>query len=641
MDNTDKSRLLLDTILDAIPDIIGVQDAEHRILRFNKAGYRFLHKTPEEVVGKRCDEILGHKGRCLECATRIAIETKKPAHVIRYEAKIATWFDVRAYPILDETGAVVQIVKHARDITAEKEREERLALALDGAELGLWDCNLATNSAVYNERWAQMLGYELDEIDHSYEGLFTMIHPDDVDMVRDKIERHLAGETPRYEAEMRLRTKDGQWRWVLSKGRTMERDGDGNPLRVTGTHLDITDSKKAEQERWELEQQLLHTQKLESLGVLAGGVAHDFNNLLVAILGYADLSLQDPELPADHTRHIKEIERAARRAAGLCQQMLAYAGKGQFELEFVDLRSIVTEMANILRVSVSNNITLTMSFPDELPLIECDPSQARQIVMNLITNASEAIGNEIGSIRVSAGAKFFSKDEIEQSILGEGLDAGPYAWLEVCDSGCGMDLATCSKMFDPFFSTKFTGRGLGMAAVLGIIRSHRGTLTVETNPGQGSTIRILLPVTEGDTDRVPETTTRDAVSHQGTVLVVDDDETVREVARSMLEHVGFDVHTADGGAQAIELVEELGPKAIDCALLDMTMPKLNGREVFYALRRIDSAMAVVFSSGYNEDHVKAAIDGPEDLVFINKPYDLDALTKALDKAMKNLRNRNS
>jgi two-component system, cell cycle sensor histidine kinase and response regulator CckA len=406
-------------------------------------------------------------------------------------------------------------------------------------------------------------------------------------------------------------------------------DDNGNFLGTEGIIRDITERKRAEEERSKLEAQMREVQKLESLGVLAGGIAHDFNNLLMAILGNADLALLSlsPASPARH--NIEEVVNASQRAADLCRQMLAYSGKGRFVLGRHDLSEIVREMAHILQVSVSKKAVMRYRFTESLPPVEADATQLRQVVMNLITNASDALGDENGSIQVSSGVMECDRVYLSESYLDDNLPEGRYVYLEVSDTGCGMDAETRSRIFDPFFTTKLLGRGLGLAAVLGIVRGHKGAIKVYSEPGQGTTFKILFPAvdwTPADRTQIAEQSTPPPLG--GTVLLVDDDESVLNVASMMLERLGFTVLTASDGQKGLEVFRERATE-IDCVLLDLSMPRLSGDEVFREMRRIRSDVRVILSSGYNEHEVTQRFVGQGLAGFVQKPYTLEKLREIL------------
>ncbi len=409
-----------------------------------------------------------------------------------------------------------------------------------------------------------------------------------------------------------------------------------NPIRAEGGEwvltsiVDITERKRSEEERRRLEAQMQHAQKLESLGVLAGGIAHDFNNLLVSILGNAGLALMQlaPEAPARET--VRAIEAAAIRSAELTKQLLAYSGRGKFVIEPLDLSHLAAEMSHILGVTIPKKVKVRTRLAAGLPTVEADAGQIQQVVMNLITNAAEAVGDQAGDIVVSTGEVEADRAYLADSFLDDHLREGRYVYLEVTDSGCGMDKETQAKIFDPFFTTKFTGRGLGLAAVLGIIRGHKGSVRVYSEPGKGTAFKVLLPASG---KAAPQRTDgREAVQKgSGTVLVVDDEPGVREVASRMLEFAGYTVLTAANGAAGVEAFRDHAGD-IRAVLLDMTMPDISGEEVFRAIRQIRPDAKVIVSTGYNEQETMSLFHGKGLAGFIQKPYEPSKLIEVVSRA---------
>jgi len=394
---------------------------------------------------------------------------------------------------------------------------------------------------------------------------------------------------------------------------------------------DVTARIRGEEERRALELRFLQTQKLESLGVLAGGIAHDFNNLLMGVLGNASLALytMPPETPERAT--IQAIETAARRAADLVQQLLAYSGQGQTLVERVDLNELVEEMSHLLGMSTSKRATLHFDRAPELPVVEADATQVRQVVMNLITNASEAIGERGGNITIRTGAMECDRPYLERTAIGTDLPEGVYVFLEITDDGVGMDEETRARIFDPFFTTKFSGRGLGLAAVQGIVRAHRGVVLVYSEPGLGTTFKVLLPAAEGirTTSRAPEPALPAA---GGWVLLVDDEESVRQVAGAMLEVMGLNVVPAADGREALDLFRA-NPERYALVLLDLTMPHMDGDEVYRRMRELRPDVPVLMSSGYNALEIRERFADRGVSGFIQKPYTFAELAGQVDALM--------
>ena len=412
-------------------------------------------------------------------------------------------------------------------------------------------------------------------------------------------------------------------------------DAQGRTTGLVGIGRDITERLAAQQERNRLDIQMQHVQKLESLGVLAGGIAHDFNNLLTAILGNADLALAEMAPSAPGRQCMEEIVNVSRRAADLCKNMLAYSGKGTFVVEPLDLSRLVEEMSHMLGISISKNAALDCHVAANLPPVKADATQLRQVVMNLIINASEALGQAGGTISISTGVEDCDGAYLAGVYLDQNLPAGRYVYLEVADSGCGMDKATLERIFDPFFTTKFAGRGLGLAVVQGIVRGHRGTIMVNSGPGKGTTFKVLLPACEAQAPVQQHPRQDDARPQKamGTILVVDDEPDVRSIANRMLRQGGFSVRVAADGLEAVALFRQ-HKSEIAGVLLDLTMPRCDGDETFRQLRDLDPGVRVVLTSGYNEQDVTQRFIGKGLAGFIQKPFELNELLATMRDALK-------
>jgi PAS domain S-box-containing protein len=409
--------------------------------------------------------------------------------------------------------------------------------------------------------------------------------------------------------------------------------------RVAARTADLTEAQRLSQELVEKEQkarraaafseaQSRHVQKLESIGVLAGGIAHDFNNLLHVVLGNADIALSSlgPDSPARGP--VEEVIRATLRAADLTRQLLAYSGKGAFVIRQLDLSTEVREMATLLRTSISKQATLDWELSSSLPAVSADPTQIRQIVMNLITNASDSLGERGGIITLRTGIA--QPDELEDPRFGVPLESesplergpGPFVYLEIGDTGSGMNPDTLSRIFDPFFSTKFTGRGLGLAAVMGIVRSHHGLIRVRTAPGEGTAFQVLLPAAGGAAIKSGKPTPqRSDWQGSGTILVVEDEEGVREVAERILQEIGFQTIGAEDGRRALEIMREVGD-TVTAVLLDLSMPRMGGAETFRRLRALRPELPILMMSGYTEQAVAPQFSGsgPGITGFLQKPF---------------------
>jgi PAS domain S-box-containing protein len=458
-------------------------------------------------------------------------------------------------------------------------------------------------------------GYRLDDV--IGQCLYDFLLPEAQAPVREALERGFAtGEPQSYETAER--GPSGEIRWYSCRLGPVVVDGRVTSAVVIGR--DVTERRQAENERRRLDEQMQHAQKLESLGVLAGGIAHDFNNLLMGILGNADVARA--KLPAEHPcrANLDGIVRASQRAADLCNQLLAYSGHGRFVTSTVHLADIVREMAHLLAVSVSKKARLEYRLAPGLPPVEVDATQIRQVVMNLITNASEALGDRSGEITLETGSCSCDREYLAHAVIAPQFPEGECVYIEVRDSGCGMSAETRRRIFDPFFTTKFTGRGLGLAAVLGIVSGHGGGLLVDSEPGRGTSFRVLLAPGQEPAQAEPRPPEARALARlTGTALVVDDEPAVRNLARQVLEREGLTTLTARDGREGVRRFVQHAD-SISVVLLDVTMPNLSGQEAFREIRRIRPAARVILSSGYTEQMAIADLDGALPAGFIQKPY---------------------
>lgn len=475
-----------------------------------------------------------------------------------------------------------------------------------------------------NENFTRLIGWSREEvIGHSALPGDLDIWVDEVE--RDQLARALQLEGEAIEHRVRLRRKDGFVGVGLMSARVIEIDKEICVLAIT---RDITEQEALIAEKKRLEQQMLQAQKLESLGILAGGIAHDFNNILMAVLGHCELAQRrcSPESPAQ--QNLQQIKSAINKAADLANQMLAYSGKGQFVIEPCELSKMIDEMRQMLVVSVSKKAQLSFDLAADLPCVEGDLTQLRQIVLNLVINASDALDGQAGYVKVATALRECAKGELFLAGFDEALPGGRYLEIEVADDGCGMDAETRQRIFDPFFTTKFAGRGLGMAAVLGIVRGHRGALEIDSEPGRGTRINVLLPASTA-VEKSAEPEADYCEWHQsGLVLLVDDDPAILEIGGQMLAELGFVVEKAEDGVQALERLKALDvpPRLV---LLDLTMPRMGGEEAFLLIRKDHPRLPVIISSGFNEQEVSAGFKDHGSVAFLKKPYQLIHLQQSI------------
>lgn len=460
-----------------------------------------------------------------------------------------------------------------------------------------------------------------------------LILAEDVERVGREVATASESDTPAFVHEpYRVRHADGRVRWLYDFTHVI-RDAGGRATHFLGYVIDITERVEAEEQARELERRLLHAQKLESLGVLAGGVAHDFNNLLTGILGQASLArrrlAKDPGLRSIDSA-VEQIELLSRRAAGLTRQLLAYSGRGSFVKEPVDLGEVVRETVSMLGVSVPKNASLDLELAPQLPAIDADRTQMQQIAMNLLTNAGEALGGASGRVVLRTYVEDCSPERLAERYDAASATPGAYVALQVSDTGVGMDDGVLAKLFDPFFTTKGAGRGLGMSAVQGIVRGHAGVLRVDSEPGKGTTFTLLFPARAG-ARVVPAPPVRALPRRSvGTVLVVDDQASIRFTLRTLLTDFGYRVVLAGEGAEALALFAAYRDEIV-AVVLDLTMPGMSGTETLEALRARAPALPVILSSGFNETDLAAAHGAT---AFLQKPFGADELEQVLATAIR-------
>lgn len=531
------------------------------------------------------------------------------------------WLMWEVMPWRHPDNTIGGLVMLTEDITARKSAEEQLrwqAQLLDEVRESIVATDLDGKITYWGRGAEKLYGYTAEEVMHKPYRSFA----GSIDTVGDESLKRQLRVDGSWRGENIQRRRDGSlfWSSVIISVIT---DKAGIPCGYIGIDHDISDLKRREDERREMERRLEQTQRLESLGVLAGGIAHDFNNILTAILGHAELALGDLSPVAPARGSLAEIKKAAIRASELCSQLLAYSGKRLLQTQDVALNALIEEMLHMLKTCVSKKCLLNLHLARNLPPVHGDPSQVQQVIMNLIINASDAIGDETGVIAITTGTMDVTDTYLTSGYTIEPVAPGRYVFLEVSDTGSGMDQDTMQRIFEPFFTTKFAGRGLGLSAVLGIMRAHHGAVRVYSEIGQGTTFKILFPaVTDAAADAGPPIAAADtAWRGKGTVLVADDEEQVRSVTCALLRHLGFDSITADDGRQAVDIFRSKRAE-IDLVLLDLTMPNMNGAEAFSEIRQIDPGARVVIVSGYSEIDITTRFAGKGIDGFLQKPFTL-------------------
>ncbi|MBT3232258.1 MAG: PAS domain S-box protein [Calditrichaeota bacterium] len=560
--------------------------------------------------------------------------------ILRPDGKIV-WAHAQAKLVLDEKGKPESLLGSIIDITRRKETEaafseseRRYRKLVENIPVKLSHYDVKKKKYAYwntDELWT---GMSIDEWNSlSPEKHLSYIHPEDVPLVRDAIrEWEKTGQKETLKFEYRIRSKENEYSW-LESWIYNEFDENKNHISTIQLYWDITERKEVEQQQKKLAARFQEAQKKESLSILAGGIAHDFNNILVGILGNANFALSDISPTSPLRESIIEIEKSAQRAADLTRQMLAYSGKGHFVIEDFSLSKLIEEMIRLVKASISKKAEIELNLDKKLPAINGDITQIRQLVMNLIINASEAIGDETGRIKLKTCVEKFTKNQLRNIHFGEELEPGKYIYMSVEDTGCGMDKNTLNKIFDPFFTTKFTGRGLGLAATLGIVEGHKGAINVISELGKGTKFEIYLPKSiskQVEKKEAIHPVLNDDVS--GTILVVDDEKLIVNLVSKTLQRSGYKVITAKDGFEAVEKYKSKH-KEIDLVIMDLTMPNLNGEEAFEQIKTIDPDSVVIISSGFGESEAEKRFFGRGLSGFIQKPFTPTVLINTVRKIL--------
>jgi PAS domain S-box-containing protein len=621
-----QSETRLRVAIQQVPAVLWTTDDELRFTSSLGAGLAALGLAPNQVVGLSLEQYLGPQSAGLE-RHRLALRGESVGYEYEQDGR---WFTTHLEPLRDGTGAIRGTVGIALDITearrtdqALRDSEARLRQVIDLVPHFIFAKDEEGRFLLVNRAVADAYGTTVDRLIGRTDADFAQSHEEVRRFREDDLEVMRSGK-PRVAFEEPITDARGRVRQLQTTKIPFTFSGTGRPA-VLGVSIDITERKAAEEA-------LRRAAKDESLSVLAGGVAHDFNNLLAAILGHASLALKQLPVGSPARRHVEKAAGAVERAADLTRQMLAYSGRGHFVVRPTDVNSLVRENLPLLEVAVPKSVRLEARLDREPPLVDADVGQIQQVLMNLVINAAEAIGERGGTVTVATGVRPVSaSDHALWRASGQPLAPGRYVSLEVRDDGPGMHADTVDRIFEPFFTTKFTGRGLGLAAVLGVVRGHRGALSVESVPGHGTVFRILFaPSATAASAGAPAVTPPER--RAATVLLVDDEEAVRDMVGEVLEHEGFEVLRAEDGSRGVALFHERRGR-VDVVLLDLSMPGLSGEETFRRLRDLDPGVRVILSSGYDHDEARGRFGAARPAGFIQKPYRPEQLLAEIDRCL--------
>jgi len=595
----------------------------------NEAFATLLDQPVDQVLGRKCEEFLPanfppempetHQGDPLSGEPSQTLTT-----MTRLDGSTAHYLIIR-FPCRGENGETwtggmaLDISERAQAEHALRESESRLRLLADASGDAIWDHQIGKGPLWRNRAFLELLGLPNHDGPTTTDWWESQIVPDQREKVARSFRAAIASpEVTRWIQDYKMIGRAGT-PLFLHEIVYISRNSAGEAARLIGSIRDITGLEEERERKEERESQLRETQKLESLGVLAGGIAHDFNNLLTSILGNLDLAINSLDEDSDEAGLLRDVEQSSLRAADLCQQMLAYSGKGKFEVRRVQVSDFIREMDRLLALSVSKKSMLQFELVAEKDTVEADLTQLQQVIMNLVINASESLGGQTGTINVSTALEDVSATELSEFYRAANLSPGPYVRLEVRDTGAGMDEETLQRIFEPFFTTKFTGRGLGLAAVVGIVRGHGGAVRVLSELGKGTTFRIILPLCQGCAETAAVADEHPSLPGSGKVLIVDDEPLVRKTAARILERAGYEVELAIDGEQGVRRFQNAAGE-IDLVLMDLTMPRMDGVEACAQMRTSGSTTPVLVMSGYSEqDTVRKFAEGSV-AGFLQKPF---------------------
>jgi PAS domain S-box-containing protein len=647
-----KSEDMLNTVLQATP--LGIGLVKDRIISWT-------NDSLKEMTGYLTEELYGRSTRILyetdEEFQRVGaviypeISAKGQTEIeTRFIRKDNTVIDVLlSLAAYDQADLSVGVVFTVMDVSERKKAAEQLqenAFRLERAELtakfGNWELDLNTKK-IKGSKGALTI-YGVDKKEFELERAQQIPLPEFRPILDQALIDVIQSQKP-YDLEFKaMRQSDKMIIDVHSIA-----DFNPNTNVVWGVIQDITEKKQAQEELITMEKRLLHAQKLESLGVLSGGIAHDFNNLLTVIIGNLQLAMCDCDRISPAGRSLTKALEAANRSASLACQMLAYSGKGAFDVKDVNLSAIVADNAQMLRSAIAKTVNMEIELDDNMADVRCDAGQMQQLIMNLIINASEALEGKSGTVKLCTGVRYCDEALLAQSLLIEKPVPQDMAYIRVTDDGCGMSAETINRIFDPFFTSKFTGRGLGMSVVHGIVKGHGGAITVQSKLGKGTTIAVYFPVSHETGNGRQETLTQPSVNGSQTdrvseskklsFLVVDDEQQVRELMVEILNLLGHKTFSAVDGKEAMEIFNN-NPD-IDIVALDLTMPEMDGVETFQRMIQIKPDVKVILCSGYSPEEIKVRFTkGCIPAAFLKKPYGLSALKSAICQVIQSPNQRN-
>lgn len=616
---------LFQGIFDNVPDLMSVKYPDLRVIMYNKAGYEFLNLSHGDVLNKKCYELMNRKSPCMPCAGLEAVAKRKPASNEKYIPELDKYLRCQANPILGDDGKVEYIVELIRDVSDRIKREkelqesqERFAKAFRSSPAPQVISDIETGMIIdANDRWAEMLGWPMDEqVGRTSKDIGIWDNPSD----RDHVVKILKEKGSFKEMPIKFKTRQGKTIMALWSGEAVTLGGRRVMLSMI---YDETERRIAEDEKERLQAQLLHSQKMESMGILAGGVAHDFNNILQTMGGNIQLLLGDKDAHHHDLKRLKTVQKSINRAAQLIRQLLVFSRKAESSRQPMNLNQEIEDAVKILKRTLPRMVEIHENLEENLWSVNADPVQMEQVLLNIGFNAADAMPGG-GKLMIETENILLRAEDSKRYL---GIHPGPYVHMRVSDTGLGMDKETVKHIFEPFFTTKEIGKGtgLGLASVYGIIKEHNGHIFCYSEPGQGTNFKVYLPALDKKSEKtVPDEDHELLKGGAETILVVDDEDDIRELTFDALINHGYNVLGASSGEEALNVYSN-NMQSIHMLILDLNMPGMGGKECLKRLRALNPEVRVLVASGYSatgqgRDSLKAGAKG-----YIAKPYQLTTL----------------
>lgn len=611
-----------------------------KFIEVNKTACEMLCYTKEELMNMSLYDIAvpGTKEKVSNIMEKL-LEKEHFTFKIKHKTKNGSLIPVEISSnlfIMDKERYVLSIFRDiARREHAEKllnKTKECLQLALKVGGMGTWDWNIRTDKVIFNHRWVQMKGYSLNEIEPHMGSWKELINPEDLSKVMESLDANLEGKTEFYNAKYRMRHKSGKWLWIKDRGKVVEKDNEGKPIRAWGVHLDITKPIKADKENKKLQQRLRQSQKMESIGRLASGVAHDMNNLISPILGYSRMLQKKLDKDSNEIKYVDNIYKAGDSAKNLVRQLLAFSNKKKLKMEAVSLNEIIYGFKNLIQQTIHEDIKINYDLDQSIPMIKADINEIEQIIMNMAVNAQDAMPQG-GELTIETGV---TELKMDYKTINLALEPGEFATLTIKDNGYGMDKETQKKIFGAFFSTKGDeGTGLGLSTVYNIIKKHNGDITVESEPNKGSIFTIYFPAIDHINKKDNEEMEDGALDIQGSekILIAEDEKKIRQLLHDSLTNGGYQVIIAKDGQEALNKIRKYRRGSLDLLLTDIVMPKMNGKKLHDKLIEKFPDLKTIYMSGYCDEVLSDHNLLDSNINYIQKPLNISELAHKIREVL--------